>query len=546
MAMSDAPTFSAPSSPTSGLQPYDLDRRVKSLAPGVAADTRLRRRPVIRRLIRPPSHMKDALVMKNFPRMVEALHKSVADIVVKAPADRDELLAQSFAEFEAAAAPELEKAVANGAEEALAKFADENPAPTGEEPLYKGLGCVGAVANMMSSLANQVARIKSGDNYGSPSDTKDPASDDVSALLDHLVMVGELALRAAVNEHVEVADPDEEMDDEMSYVEAPTAEDADASLILKCALPMELAKFASDPASITMAVVELGSTLLLDAGVPQETLSKVFEINGEALAKDAGGVVDDQAGAGDAGAGTPDDGSGQGGLAELIKQIEVFGRIGAVLLLQTEHALQLVGVSGGVPGVGDAAGAGSGDAGGADGGADAGAEDPNAGADAGGADAGAAGAAVADDAGAAGAGAEAAAPADGAAAGGAEDDKKGKPFGKSADAGELRKDGEAEQLRAELARMQGDMAKMAGDHASTRELLSKLAAQPAPAKGVLHTAALSKAADTLGAVGEDDAMVKLAAEIDGARTDDERNRILLKAAFKMPGVDLSALRKRAA
>ncbi len=470
--------------------------------------------------------------MSTFEHMVATLHKSVSDIVQAAPTNRDELVATSFAEFEAAVAPELNKAVEEGTEGVLAKLAAETP-ELFQEPLFKGLGTVGRLANLLSSVARMAKDIQDGTGYDNDND---PASDEVSSLLDHVVAICELALRAAVNDHVEIADPDDAVDDDMSYVQVPNAEDNsdDAALVVKSALPMDLAKYACDPAAIAMRVIDLGSGLLLDAGVPQESLSKLFDgFGGNTLAKDAG-MADPNAAAPDAGG----DAGGDPGADpnDIGAQLEIAGRIAAAMLMQVDHCMQLID-----------GGQGGGSMDGPDDGTDAGdGTDP--------ADPNGDGTGPTD-----GAPDDGTAPADGStppadgstppandgkAPAPADDgtDPKKKPFGKAADGVE---DPAVVEMRKAMSDMQKQMLKLAtapnAELADLKKQMAKLSAQPAPAKGVIHQATLGKAADTRG--GAETELEKMARDIDGCRTDEQRTQMLLKAAIKFPGVDLSALSK---
>lgn len=439
--------------------------------------------------------------MTLFPQMLEMLHKSVADIVASAPENRDQLLATSFAEFEAAVTPELEKFASSAAEMALEKMANEitdgvGRANSGEEPLFKGLGCVGRVANLVSRIATMVDEIIDPETDDTdPDDDGDPASEEVSALLEHLVEVAEIALRSSVNEHVGVADPDEEAEDGMQYIHVPNAEDPNnegAALVLKTMLPQELAKFASDPASISMASIQLGSALLLDAGVSERALSKAFEVFEHPLAKDASAGANAGSGPGDPNASIetdPSAGDSEEDPTDVTAQVEVLGRIAAAMLMQVDHVMQLLG-SDGSDQTDDTAPA----------------ADPAMSADAG-----------------------SEMPA------GANPNAPPAKMAKSDDA-------EMMKLRSELATVSERMEKMTvanpGEMAALREQVARLSAQPAAPKAPLG-GALTKQAETAGTTG--DVLEKLAAEYDAARSDDERTRVMLKGAIK--GVDMSSLRK---
>lgn len=476
--------------------------------------------------------------MKHFPLMISTLHKSIGDIVTAAPENRDELIKISFGEFEQAMGSELAKAVEDGTEEELAKL---DLGGDDEEPMFKGLGCVGRVAELMSRVAEQIKRITEGKSYSSDDDN-DPASEQVAALLEHMLQIGELALRAAVNEHVDPVGDDEDAEDGMNYVEVPNAEDPSdaASMVVKTVLPMELAKFACDPASLTLAAVEHGAGLMLLAGVPEETLGKLFGIDSgfaragfrsDVLSKDAGM----QPGAQDLGGQDMSEPQGTDP-NDLVAQVEILGRIAAASLMQVDHVMTLLGAQGGDDGAGmDQGGAGQGgvdDAGGAMGQGDGStaADDPTA----------AAQAAPPDGTDPAASGDATAAPDTTAAP-----DPKKKPFGKDAPVGGLAKaDPEVAALRGQIATMQQQMTKLSGDNPELIQLrrqVDQMSRQPAPAKGVVQVTGLSKAADA-GGDGNDD-LAKIASDYDRCRTDDDRRRVLLKAAIKFPGMDLSELQK---
>lgn len=412
--------------------------------------------------------------MNEFPQMVAMLHKSVAGIVEAAPENRDALIATSFAEFEAMVAPEMEKVVAAVVSEQMAN------ADTGEhidEPLYKGLGCVGKVANLIGMLASRVEDIIDGEegDEGSDDEGSDGASDQVAALLEHMIEVGELALRAAVNEHMEMANDDDDVEDGMQYVKTENAEDPGnphSMLVLKTALPMELAKYACDNAALTMAAVQLGSNLLLEAGVDEAQLSKAFDVRGATLAKAADDMGQD--------GGDPGPGAGDGGdtdPTDIVAQVEILGRIAAASLMQVDHVLQLLGASTDEN----------------DGSQDDGSQDPAQGAG-----------------------------------------SQQPPMGKSADLDALRDD-LTTQMEKIARQPQAELDEL-------KKEVRRLAQQPAAGRAVLG-GSLTKSADTGGNDGTDGVLEKLASELDSARSDDERNRIMLKAAIKLPGVDLSALRK---
>lgn len=521
-------TFSQPSSATTGLQPYDLDRRVKSFvrdaqgSPVGAGTTRSR----LSRHRRSAGTTEDA-VMTLVPQMMQTLKKSVVEIALAGGENVEALLTKSFGEFEEAFAPELGKAVVSGAEEiaaeALAKSAEF------EEPLYKGLGAVGRIANLLSMTAGSVKRIEDGVDYASSSEDADVPPDHVLMLLHHAIGAIELALRAAVNEHVEPVGDDEEPEDGYNYVHVGNVEDPDddAGMVVKCALPEALAKMATDPGAISIAAVQAGSALLLEAGVSEAQLSKAFDIAepGGRLAKAVDPNDPNADPSADPNADPSQDPGAQGpsqdaGGFDLMAQLEILGRINAAGFMQLDHIIQNVqALTGAAP---------------ADGGADMGMDpgaDPNADAGAvppGGDDAAQQAPAPGGD------GADAGAPPQ------EQDEPADKPpVKKSVEAEELQKlrdqvatlekrtDPALVETRAQLTELQGKLA--------------KLSAEPAPFKGVARVMPLSKEADS-GGEGDDD-LKKMASELDRATTPEAKNQVLLKMAFRYPGADLTQLAK---
>lgn len=283
--MSGASTFSAPAGPTVGLQGYNLDRRVKNLDPSTSHVLRQRlRRAAARRAKqrRGQELQKDHVMTDAIKPMVDTLARSVSDIVAAGGDERDALLAKGFGEFLEALNQRVGASVAEQVADDLAKRA---PA---EEPLFKGLGTVGRVANLVSQIATQTAQIKAGkDWWGGPPGTDqhasvDPPSEEVEAYLDQCLASAELAMRAAVNEHVDIADDDDEDGEGQRIVVLKSADGAE-DIRVKTALPEELAKFACDPAALDQALLDQACGTLLAFGVKEEVLGKV--LGGDDLAK---------------------------------------------------------------------------------------------------------------------------------------------------------------------------------------------------------------------------------------------------------------------
>jgi hypothetical protein len=350
-----APTFTESANPTAGLQPYDIERGTKNLYPGPRVG-RFRHAGKRRR-----GHMRKGTDMDAIEAMVGTLSTSVADLIRANPPNIDELLEKNFGEFKAVLTDQIGNNVAEQIELAKADM------PILEEPLYKGLGCVGRVANLVSSIVSQVQALREGGDYYRRDDDKDPASEDVATMLDHLVDLATLTLRAAVNEHVGVADDDdmENPPDGMHLILLPTAEDPDNEddgVVVKTALPEDLAKFALDPGLIGQGIVQIGAGLMLDGGVPEQTLSKLFEIDSDPLRKnfppkkpaasgssgsnapadpsiDPGASTGSAAPPDDSGDGMDDAGSDDGSGDN---PLTVLGRILAAAMIQLDHIQQIV------------------------------------------------------------------------------------------------------------------------------------------------------------------------------------------------------------
>jgi hypothetical protein len=327
-------TFSAPPGPTQGLQGYALDRGPKELYPATMAGllSRLRRTIAARRKAKRGALKKDnpmtTAIATSLPDFLTTLQASVTDILAKAaPDQRDALLKQTFDEF----GTELGKAIGTSFEEELAKGAPLGPERE-EDPLLKGLGCVGRIAQLVQGLAEQARNIKEGRNLYAyiSTDSKDapkpddPASEEVGDLLDGMLRLGEMALRAAVNEHVVVADDGDDEDnlpEGHRLVLVPSADDPGderLAIVVKTALPEDLAKFAIDPALLDEMRIEAGAILLAHGGVDSDSLEKF--LGGEELAKADG--VDGEGGE-------------MGMEEEPTDPIDIIGRLAAAIVLQT-------------------------------------------------------------------------------------------------------------------------------------------------------------------------------------------------------------------
>lgn len=284
-------TFSSPTSPTKGLQPYNLEKPIKNLYPAPPISVRGKSRTYknnfryhtendnihrVNRLIRKGAIMADS---NSLDGMIETLSKSVSGIVSASPPNMEELLNKSFSEFgeELTKAIEIEltEASVTGAQEVL-----DNSMVT--ELLYKDIGTVGRVADMLRHITNVVDDLKKDSD-----DNHEQLSPEVAHLLDNMANMGGLALHAAVNEHVgvpedsEIEDPDS-LEEGYHLIMVPSAfgseeeNSEDQGVILKTYLPEGLAKFAIDPAVIAQAAIELGAGLMIDGGVPENIMAKMF------------------------------------------------------------------------------------------------------------------------------------------------------------------------------------------------------------------------------------------------------------------------------
>lgn len=328
--MSESATFSQSASPTAGLTNYDLEPVPKELYPSPGMGL-VRKRPAAwrKRFFSRGRLKKDSTTMTDhtIAAMVDTLRMSVTTINGSNSADRDTLLAKSFDEFKAALSGEVENALAKAAP---------------EEPLYKGLGCIGRVCNLVGSLASQIETIQRGyDSWssgkdGGPPDNADPASPELVAHLEDLLAHAECLMRIAVNEHCE---PMEDGDDGhgMHVVMVPV-HDGGGEVAVKTYLPTDLAKFATDPAAIESMLVDVGFGVLENAGVDTEMLGKA--LSGEGLAKDAGLMGGAQATPGDPSA--PDAGGADIGDLDNADPLDVLARLNALSMIVIDQLKQAV------------------------------------------------------------------------------------------------------------------------------------------------------------------------------------------------------------
>jgi hypothetical protein len=345
-------TFSAPTGPTSGLQAYNLEPGLKNLVPatsnldrrrkknrspgGNASFQRLRVRLAAARTAT-QGHMEKACMLDTIHLMIETLRKSCSEINAAGVADADDLLAKSFGEFEGAVAAQFQQA--------LDAASLEKRAPD-DDLLFKGLGVVGRVANLVGSIANQIANIKAGMDYSGQltKEDADVPSEGVQEYLDQCLALGELAMRESVNEHVDIAEPDDDGSDPDAHYLVLKSADGD-DLRVKTPLPEELAKFATDPALVDAAAIDLAAGIMASFGASPDGLTKLFD--SDTLAKGGPGAPPPQAaGAGaEAGAGDPnadpDDGSSDD--QDPMGQLNLLGRLLAAAMIQLQSFMDNVG-----------------------------------------------------------------------------------------------------------------------------------------------------------------------------------------------------------
>lgn len=343
-------TFSQSASPTSGLTAYDLEGKAKRLYPSpdlhrrrrrrAAAGQRLRARLLAVRGSLTKGHI---MTIESFDEMLGTLRKSVDEIVTKSTDDeRTQLLEKTFKEFGDAARDDMGKSAEAIEGEILGKLEEDGALMV---PLFKGLGSVGAIANLVGTVAERIKCIKDGLDWPGQTEAKpdaDVASPMVAEMLDHWLAMGEIVLRAAVNEHVEPLDDDDDPDDLGEHVQLvvmphPDEHDGDHKTVGKSALPEDLLKFATHPDMLADAALDAGAAMFGLGGIDQDTLGKMLA--GDGLAKA------DPAPAGDPAAQPPDATADAGGALppdEDEDPLDVAMRIAALLMVQLDHIKQMV------------------------------------------------------------------------------------------------------------------------------------------------------------------------------------------------------------
>ena len=348
-------TFTAPSPATRGLQPYDLEgqKRRRATAPlGFTLSAQFRK-PLRRKQNHSNTHAttmkKEDPMRQTIEAMTDTLSKTVSGLIASNPADLADQLQKNFAQFKSAIITEVDGELAKAA-------------PDEEELLLKGMGTVGRVVHLAHHIHRECENIKGGKSYEG-AEPDDECDDGTKEMLDHLNMMGQMAMHHAVNHHVEGASPDEEEHDGMHMVVIPHAYE-DAESYGKTDLPEDLVKFIVDPALVQNTALELGASLMMMGGVSERALGKVLA--GGDLAKafppkkgseddqdDASIDGDDRPGAGggqpmgNVGGGDDgedDNGASMGGGAPqggMDSPLDVLGRIAAALMIQLSQVQDL-------------------------------------------------------------------------------------------------------------------------------------------------------------------------------------------------------------
>jgi hypothetical protein len=260
--------------------------------------------------------------------MVDTLSKSVSGIALADTADREALLKTTFQEFQDALVGQVDADLGKAVEEqieALAKGGELVAA----KPMYKGLGTVGRVAQLVSYVDERINAIKEGKDWSGQEKASDPASATVNALLEGMLNAGMLAMSAAVNEKVAPAEKAEfdEMGKATDHLPAgmilmkvavPGLPEDDGVMV-KTTLPVELAERALDPGILADAAVSLGADLMVLAGIEKADLDAF-------LAKADGEEIPP---------GEVEPGGGEEG--EDMDPVEMIGRLAAAILFTVDQ-----------------------------------------------------------------------------------------------------------------------------------------------------------------------------------------------------------------
>jgi hypothetical protein len=342
--MSESATFTQSASPTTGLTAYAVERNVRNLYPQawMRIQGKLRRHVATRSRHHGGTKKKDYDMNEAIERMVGALSTSMSSIALSSAENKGDLIKRDMDQFSTV----LREAI----QSELAKAADAGAIEHAEgQLLYKGIGTVGRIANMLSSIASNVENIKRGVDYkGQSEGDGDKPSEEVDEMLDHLVLMGELILRAAVNEDVAPLMDDEDPDHmgegvHLIMIPHPDhADDEEHHLVVKTVLPTDLAKFATHPVALLDLAADVGEFVMAKGGVDVAELAKAAETGDLAKAAQPdpsmGGAGGDPASGGDPAAGggaMPDDPS-------MNDPLTVLGRLAACMMVVIDHLQEAV------------------------------------------------------------------------------------------------------------------------------------------------------------------------------------------------------------
>lgn len=439
----------------SGLNATDLAVRPKDYRRLVALRSVRGAAPSKRPKRRDGTPQGNMSMSKSHAEMVERLRQSVAEIVGSDAADKEDLLKKSFDEFQT----DLESS-AEAAQEGDFD-GDFDSDFEGEEVEFD------PVVSFSDSLAHadEIAAILAENGE---------IDEDTAALLGQWSALSDIAIRSLANTRAIPVYDEAEMEAakadglglmEMSLAKADGSE-ADETMLVKTDLPAHVAQFITDPDQLAAMIADAGFEFAEVTGVG-EALSKMDPNMDPGMA--AGPAMD------------------PGALAE---QVQVMMRLNAAALVQGEAVMRAMGGDMGAPEdqepvEQEAAEGDFGDEGeegeegyeAADEGAEEEHEEPDGDEE---------GEEPSDDDG--------------------DEPARKPPFRKSQDAEELTK-----SLAGELNKMMADTLEPLRKQLETANAeIARLKAAPAPAKGVLNTAALSKAEDVSGQASEDP-MAKIAA-----------------------------------
>lgn len=265
--------------------------------------------------------------MSGTKDMIARLRKSVEEIAKSDVANRDELLAKTFSEFEEAVEAEsqdAEEPVGSEGDEDLAE--DREIIDEGESEPPHPIEALLVLGQDEDAIIQDL--IDSGD-----------VSDETAEILATIVALRELALRSAASDQAVVLEDEDELEaakaDGLFLLEAGLSKadgEGEDEVVVATALPESLHHLITDNVSIGEAMSAVGLNLAKMAGVPvEEALAKFAdeeEAQAEAEAQESPEEPTDP-------------------VSSLAKQIQVLMRLNAAALVQGEAVMRgLTGMTG--------------------------------------------------------------------------------------------------------------------------------------------------------------------------------------------------------